>query len=64
MSEFFGIVNHDFEGHSLPIPKNSDNYLKKIYGDYMSYPPVSVRGGRNMMVELSFDKRIKHEKTI
>lgn len=30
----------------------------------MSYPPVSVRGGRNMMVELSFDKRIKHEKTI
>lgn len=63
-NDIFPIVNHDFEGHSLPIPKNSDNYLKKIYGDYMSYPPVSVRGGRNMMVELSFDKRIKHEKTI
>lgn len=33
----------DFEGYSLPIPQNADEILKQVYGDYMSYPPLSER---------------------
>lgn len=37
------LIEHDFEGHSLYIPKNYDEYLKKLYGDYMQLPPESDR---------------------
>ena len=30
----------DFEGHQLPIPKEYDYLLTKIYGDYMTPPPL------------------------
>lgn len=33
----------DFEGHSLPVPRNADEILKRIYGDYMQFPPISER---------------------
>lgn len=36
-------VDCDFEGNKLPIPKNYDYLLKKIYGDYMKLPPVNER---------------------
>ena len=29
-----------FEGHELPIPNHSRQYLQFFYGDYMSYPPT------------------------
>lgn len=33
----------DFEGYKLPIPKEYDNYLTYLYGDYMQMIPVSER---------------------
>ncbi|MEG1457924.1 MAG: LicD family protein [Acetivibrio sp.] len=29
-----------FEGNFLSVPKNYDQYLKQIYGDYMKLPPI------------------------
>lgn len=33
----------DFESHIWNLPNNSDQYLKQIYGDYMTLPPVENR---------------------
>ena len=33
-----------FEGHMLFAPKNWDEYLTILYGDYMKLPPVEKRG--------------------
>lgn len=38
------LVDTDFYGLRVPIPKNYDTVLKTLYGDYMSFPPVSARG--------------------
>lgn len=40
---FDEIVYVDFEGHKLPIMKDYDFYLKKLYGDYMTPPPEDQR---------------------
>lgn len=34
----------DFEGLKVPMPKNYDQILKNMYGDYMSFPKVEERG--------------------
>ena len=36
-------AEYDFCGLRLFGPKNYDEYLKKIYGDYMQLPPVEER---------------------
>lgn len=33
----------DFEGYQFPVPKEYDNYLTYLYGDYMQMIPVSQR---------------------
>lgn len=33
----------EFEGHKFLSPKNYDAYLTKMYGDYMTIPPVEKR---------------------
>ena len=40
---FENYTEAEFEGHSLKIIKNYDEYLKKHYGDYMQLPPEDKR---------------------
>ena len=40
---FENIEQHKFEGHMFNIPSKYDAYLKTIYGDYMTLPPVEKR---------------------
>ena len=37
-SDFFPLKSAMFEGHLLPIPQNTHNILKRIYGDYKTPP--------------------------
>jgi lipopolysaccharide cholinephosphotransferase len=44
--EYFGIPVHvTFEGHDFPAPRQLDAYLKHVYGDYLTLPPVEDRVG-------------------
>lgn len=45
--DIFPLGQIEFEGCKFPAPANSDNYLRRIYGDYMNIP--------------SFDKIETHE---
>ena len=42
----------EFEDKLFPIPSNYDEYLKNLYGDYMTLPPEEKRTTHNMNVEL------------
>ena len=33
----------NFEGHNMPVPNKAEHLLTKIYGDYMTLPPVEER---------------------
>jgi lipopolysaccharide cholinephosphotransferase len=43
-TDLFETVNVSFYGMSLPVPKKYDVILKKMYGDYMTFPPLEKRG--------------------
>ena len=39
------LIPGSFEGREFPIPKNYDTFLRAMYGDYMTPPPVEARHG-------------------
>ena len=34
------VIDSEFEGHQVKIMKGYDDYLSKVYGDYMKLPPI------------------------
>ncbi len=41
---FYGKARYvKFEGYDMPVPQKSENLLTKIYGDYMTPPPLEKR---------------------
>ena len=42
-SDFSGTMDAVFEGKSFQIPIGYDDYLKTVYGEYMTPPPVEKR---------------------
>ena len=38
------LIETQFEYMNIPIPKGYDAMLKRAYGNYMEFPPVSQRG--------------------
>jgi len=52
-------VEADFEGHRFFIPKDADDVLKKMYGDYMRLPALEQRGSAHRIVELELPDQIE-----
>lgn len=43
-----------FEGHSVKIMQKPDYYLKLMYGDYMTLPPIEKRQGHHYNGQIDF----------
>ena len=53
-SDLYPCIKGSFEGHSWNIPHNPDNYLTRIYDDYMIIPKEENRR-IHPIIDLSFD---------
>ena len=47
--DFRGTQYVQFEGASFPVPVGYDNWLKHIFGDYMTPPPIKDQVGKHLM---------------
>ncbi len=52
---YFPFKTIEFEGYEFPCMNKPDNYLRRIYGDYMIYPK-KMRFGHNVLKERSKDE--------
>lgn len=48
-------IDVEFEGRPIPIMKNYDDFLKKMYGDYMKLPPEEKRVPESEVLFLDLD---------
>lgn len=45
----------DFEGMDVIIPENNDEYLRNLYGDYMTLPPMSKQKSHHNVSYENYD---------
>lgn len=48
------LAEYTFEGEIFKGPKNYDQYLTNLYGDYMVLPPENQRQNRHQIIEIDF----------
>lgn len=48
------LAEYTFEGEIFKGPKNYDQYLTNLYGDYMVLPPENQRENRHQIIEIDF----------
>ena len=48
VGEFMDVILVDFEGFKFPAPASYHKWLTRIYGDYMTPPPVEKRTGHSI----------------
>ena len=51
---FTDTIRHEFEKHKFTIPKDYDEYLTQIYGDYMQLPPKEKRVSHHLVEIIKF----------
>ena len=52
-------VKAEFEGYEFDIPSNYDVYLRALFGDYMTLPPIEERVGHNIIAYLKDGEEIE-----
>lgn len=67
--DLFGEGNQvKFEGITVMIPSNSDGYLKSLYGDYMTLPPIEKRVNPHLAnvidLETTYMEHLKNRKEV
>jgi len=53
--DFYDIISGEFEGHLFPIPKNYDSVLRRLFGDYMEFPPKEQQKPHHNVIEIKLD---------
>lgn len=51
---FFETINVEFNGRSVPVFKDYDTYLRNLYGDYMTPPPLEKRNSGHDVCHIKF----------
>jgi len=54
--DFFVAIDMEFEGHLFPVPRNYDEILKNVYGDYMKMPSRDERKPSHGVVEIDLNQ--------
>lgn len=57
----FPLNKIEFEGYLFSCPNNLDEYLKELYGDYMTLPSISERNKSSHFLELDLYKPCQHK---
>lgn len=52
---FYDIIDMEFEGHMFPVPKNYDEVLTNIFGDYTALPQPDQRKPHHGVTDVSFN---------
>lgn len=52
LRDIFPLQTLSFENYAFPVPGNYDDYLKKIYGDYMQLPDLEKIKSHTVKVEI------------
>ncbi len=58
---FEDTIEVPFEGMDIVIPSDYDDYLKLLYGDYMTLPPIENRVSQHFLYYVNLKERIKIE---
>lgn len=48
------LADYTFEGETFKGPKDFDQYLRNLYGEYMQLPPEGERENRHQIIEIDF----------
>lgn len=61
---FDGYTSCDFNDYSVRNPKNSDSYLKLLYGDYMKLPPEDKRVSQHNQFYVNLKEHLSVEEIL
>lgn len=53
--KFYNVKDSKFENNSFPIPQNYDEVLSKLFGEYMTPPPIDEQKPHHGIVEIILD---------
>ncbi len=55
---FDGSVLYPFEDTHIEVPKGYDSFLKAMFGDYMTYPPIEEQVSHHALFYYNLERRI------
>lgn len=58
---FDDVISCSFEDTFIDVPRGYDDFLKAMYGDYMTFPPVEQRTSHHPFYYFNLDKRISRK---
>lgn len=58
--DFEELIDVDFYGHKISIPKNYDAILRRTYNDYLIFPPIENRGVRHSDIVFDTNHNYKY----
>lgn len=60
--KFENTIEGEFEEHQFLIPRNYDEVLERLFGDYTKFPPVEEQKPHHKIYKISFNTKLKDKK--